>query len=482
MVPVKVTNTCHVHSMSTTISSNNHMHNDSKLFNYVSYLDEDSHVDMHCAGANFSVIKYSGYQCDVDLFLDSYDTTSGVDVVMATMAVQLSAGNVLYLVSSAALWFGDKMETLLFNANIAWDAGLELCTNPYDPLRELGIRDRDQGLHIFLHQCGNFIGLRSYKPNPDDVLMAMLNRDRNVVYLDPHDEYELMTQPVGGMSDSIPVSGLDSSCHCNQCREVDTDYLTLCQLSSPLDPTTFAHSMVASVNIADVGSTIITQRHSSITPECISNIFGCGIEMAKQTIWVMTQHGVRSAIHPLTCYYHTDLLSLWYRCLDVLMYSDTMHFKVKSINQNKCAQIFATDDFAIAYPVRAEHHIGDTLRTLAEDVGIPRELLTDNANAMMGPDVDFNKQAHFLRIKMRSIEPHNKKQNKGEWIIGELRHRWQDKRRKKNMPRCLWDYALVWCTEIYSHTYNAKSQRTGLERLTGDTPDISEWLDFDIYY
>ena len=320
------------------------------------------------------------------------------------------------------------METSLFNANIAWDTGLELCTNPYDPHHELGIRDEDRGLHIPLRRCGNFIGLCSYKPNPDDVLTAMSNRDRNVVYLNPHDEYELMTQLVGGMSDSLPVSGLDSRdmphCHCNQCGEVDTDYLTLRQLSSPLDPTMFAHSMVASVNIADVGSTIITQRHSSITPERISDIFGCGIEMAKHSIRVMTQHGVRSAIHPLTHHYRTDLLSLRYRHLDVLMYSDTMHFKLKSLNQNKCTQIFTTDDFAITYPVRAEHHIGDTLQTLAEDVRITRELLTDNANAMTGSDADFNKQARFLRIKMRSIEPHNKKQNKGERVIGELRCRW----------------------------------------------------------
>ena len=268
--------------------------------------------------------------------------------------------------------------------------------------------------------------------------MAMSNGDRNVVYLDPHDKYKLMTQPVGDTSDSITISGLDSRdmphCHCNQCREVDTDYLTLRQLSSPLDPTMFAHSIVASVNIADVGSTIITHQHSSITPERISNIFGCGIETAKQTIHMTTQHRVRSAIHPLTHCYRTDLLSLRYRCLDVLMYSDTMHFKVKSLNQNKCAQIFTMDDFAIAYPVRAKHHIGDTLWTLVEDVGILRELLTDNANAMMGPDVDFNKQAHFLRIKKRTIEAHNKKQNKGEWVIGELRRRWQDKWRKKHMP------------------------------------------------
>ena len=92
------------------------------------------------------------------------------------------------------------------------------------------------------------------------------------------------------------------------------------------------------------------------------------------------------------------------------------------------------DDFAIAYPVRAECHIGDTLQTLAEDVGILRELLTNNANTMMGPDADFNKQACFLRIRMRSIEPHNKKQNKGEQVIGELRCRWRDKWRKKHMP------------------------------------------------
>ena len=73
------------------------------------------------------------------------------------------------------------------------------------------------------------------------------------------------------------------------------------------------------------------------------------------------------------------------------MYSDTMHFKTKSLAQHKCAQIFATDDFAVAYPVRAERHIGNTLRTPAEDVGIPRKLLTDNVNVVTGYEADFNK-------------------------------------------------------------------------------------------
>ena len=98
--------------------------------NYTGYLDKDSHADMHCAGANFSVLKFSGYQCDVDPFLDTYQMTSGVFVITAATAVQLLVGDTLFLVSTAALWFGDTIEISLFNANIIRDADLEVCTDP----------------------------------------------------------------------------------------------------------------------------------------------------------------------------------------------------------------------------------------------------------------------------------------------------------------------------------------------------------------
>ena len=106
---------------------------------------------MHCAGANFLVLKFLGYQCEVDPFLDMYQTMTGVDVITAATAVQLSVGNTLFLVSTAALWFGDTMETSLFNANIARDAGLKVCIDPTDPHWELSLHDRDRGLHIPFH-------------------------------------------------------------------------------------------------------------------------------------------------------------------------------------------------------------------------------------------------------------------------------------------------------------------------------------------
>ena len=176
-----------------------------------------------------------------------------------------------------------------------------------------------------------------------------------------------------------------------------------------------------------------------------------------------------------------DILSLKYHRLNTTMYTDMMHFKVKSLSQHKCPQEYATDDFATAYPVQVERFIGITLGLCAEDMGIPREMVTDNAMAMTGSETEFAKQAHFQRIKMKSIEPYHSRQNKGEWIIGELHRCWCDKRRKKNMPCQLWDNTLVCCAEILSRTYNHKTQRTGLEHLAGDMPDISESLDFNLY-
>ena len=176
---------------------------------------------MHCAGANFSVLKFLGYQCDVDPFLDTYQTTTGINIITAATAVQLLVCNTLFLVSTAALWFCDTMETSLFSANIARDAGLKVCTNPMDPHQELGLRDRDWGLHIPFHCHGNLIGLCSYKPDPDDILQAMLNVDRNIIYLDPHADYEPTTHHTNEMEDHTLVSGIDTkggpTCHCDQC-------------------------------------------------------------------------------------------------------------------------------------------------------------------------------------------------------------------------------------------------------------------------
>ena len=52
---------------------------------------------------------------------------------------------------------------------------------------------------------------------------------------------------------------------------------------------------------------------------------------------------------------------------------------------------------------------------------------------------------------------------------------------KKNVPKNLWDYGLVYESELLTRMSRGPDGRTGYEEVTGQTPDISEWLDFEFY-
>jgi hypothetical protein len=52
---------------------------------------------------------------------------------------------------------------------------------------------------------------------------------------------------------------------------------------------------------------------------------------------------------------------------------------------------------------------------------------------------------------------------------------------KRKVPPCLWDYFLVYETNILKRIPSGQQQRTGIEIVTGETQDISEWIDFEFY-
>jgi hypothetical protein len=53
--------------------------------------------------------------------------------------------------------------------------------------------------------------------------------------------------------------------------------------------------------------------------------------------------------------------------------------------------------------------------------------------------------------------------------------------RSNQVPSRLRDYDLVYISEIQSILARGTDQRPGVQRLDGDTINISEWLDFDFY-
>ena len=52
---------------------------------------------------------------------------------------------------------------------------------------------------------------------------------------------------------------------------------------------------------------------------------------------------------------------------------------------------------------------------------------------------------------------------------------------KKKVPKSLWAFGLVYESELLSSIDRGRDCRTGHEEVTGDTADISEWIDFEMY-
>ena len=109
------------------------------------------------------------------------------------------------------------------------------------------------------------------------------------------------------------------------------------------------------------------------------------------------------------------------------------------------------------------------------DVGIPEHLTCDLAGETSGSNTEFLKHARNLRVQMHWSEKGRSNQNhKAKREIGILKTRWRKRMVGRKVPSRLWVYGLVYETDILSRLSRGQDARTGLERLPGDTPDISE--------
>jgi len=98
----------------------------------------------------------------------------------------------------------------------------------------------------------------------------------------------------------------------------------------------------------------------------------------------------------------------------------------------------------------------------------------------MGGNSKFNKICRDNKIRSSFTEPYSPWQNKCENIIGVLTKKIKARCARRRIPKCVWDFHIVWEAQIYSRTVY-KGHCTPLEALTGDTIDISEWTEFEFY-
>lgn len=162
-----------------------------------------------------------------------------------------------------------------------------------------------------------------------------------------------------------------------------------------------------------------------------------------------------------------------------------MDARAKSLEGNKYAQVFANRDlFAIAYPMSTKSAAGDGLRQFIHDFGRPERLTFDGSQEQCGRKTEFMKNIRQYSVDYHVTEPERPNHNFAESVIREIRKKWFRIMVKKRVPRRLWDYGLRWVCDIQNRTSNSSRGLDGrcpLERITGESVDISEYLDFGFF-
>jgi hypothetical protein len=231
---------------------------------------------------------------------------------------------------------------------------------------------------------------------------------------------------------------------------------------------------------------VSTERHEKVSAELLADRFGIGPKRAQRTMRVTTQRGVRSAILPISRRYRADRV-FGVKRLAGKFATDTAYGKLKSLRGNVGSQIYSHKcGFKASYPMLKVdgNTVGDTLTQFISDFGAPAHLTFDGASVQTGPRTRFMEAIRRYEIKYHVSGPRRPNENPAEQSIHEIKKRWYRIMLKKKVPPRLWDYGFAWICEVENICANFSKYaegRTPLEIITGDTPDISEYVDFDFY-
>jgi hypothetical protein len=154
---------------------------------------------------------------------------------------------------------------------------------------------------------------------------------------------------------------------------------------------------------------------------------------------------------------------------------------IRSLRGNTCAQVFTDRKYVHLEPGERKSQAGEALGSMIDKVDIPNKIVFNGAKEQPGKKSEFMRLVRKNRISHWQTEPYLPWQNCAEDQIREIQRRWRLLRQRKQVPARLWDYAMVHITTLMNFTARGRNGRTGHEEVTGETLDISEYVDFDCY-
>ena len=121
------------------------------------------------------------------------------------------------------------------------------------------------------------------------------------------------------------------------------------------------------------------------------------------------------------------------------------------------------------------------LNDFCTQYGVPNPLVSDNAGQETESH-DWKQVIKKFLIEQRTTEPHSPWQDKAESEIKELKKHHRRTMNLRRVPEVLWDYSMEYASSIRQLMARSNHEwRTPFEWMTGDTPDICEYIDFTFH-
>jgi hypothetical protein len=231
-------------------------------------------------------------------------------------------------------------------------------------------------------------------------------------------------------------------------------------------------------------SPVTTDEKFKLTAEELSQTWDISLAAAKRTLEVTTQRAVRTVAYPnVERRWPTGDRSVKYKRLDHPVYHDTLMSTVKSKRGNNCSEMYATDfGWSRNFPMKKVSDVHETLDLFLHRYGLPKELVSDGAQAYIGGE--FKRKAREAGCFCKLTDPYSPWQNRAEGEIREVKRlagRWMVKTKS---PKRLWDYCIELASIVRSHTAHDIYQLNGQVPetiMTGQTADISFICEFKWY-
>ena len=497
---------------------------------FTSTIEADSHADTFVAGKNCIPLHYTERTCDVQPYSDEYVPMTNVSIITAATGYTSQSGLNYILIFPEALYM-PKLTHSLFNPNQLRSFGTKVQDNPYDP-KPMSISTSDDSFTACLQSKGTDIYLTTWAPtqpdlekyphivlcssqpwNPREVRFPTttnLEQEeielRNVQELrtncdedeGPGDIRSIRAMTINEIDEEeslIPEHDLlydinqvrrriissarvthaqyELKCHRRQVHETQRKALP------PIMPGPLEEG-----EILPPKTFLSSERHSKTTPEDLSERWGLSVAQAALTLKATTRRLIRSALMPLARRYRVDRMFQPNR-LQGTFATDTMDMRCKSIHSERYCQVFANKEFfAAAYPIEKKSDAADPVDLFVKDYGAMDLLIMDGAPEQIGRNTEFQAKLRKYDITPKIAEPERHNQNPAEGVIREIRKRWYRQIFKTNCPRRIWNYGVPYVCAIMRMTASFAGRlqgRTPIELVTGETPDISEYLDFGFY-